>query len=197
LDDFETPPVTPRNNTASARLCFLETTVLNSDKIKTQFGSYGVEVLWQNETLRLANLYSVHGEARICRTLAVTHFMLPVNSALATSDQQIRAGQSIGATLRADGFTVYRSCSVLTHTTAGARFAAITGKSVPVGAALAVQIYSLGAARGGVTLDYAAIAEAYHPEHVSPDLTLPTLHDVLGQMERPRRLALSTLSDAL
>ena len=46
------------------------TPTLNSDAIKATFGSYGVEVISQGESTRVANLYSLSGDAKICRTLA-------------------------------------------------------------------------------------------------------------------------------
>ena len=55
---------------------------MNSDAIKATFGSYGVEVISQSESTRVANLYSLSGDAKICRTLAVTEFVLPMDPAL-------------------------------------------------------------------------------------------------------------------
>ena len=82
------------------------TPTLNSDAIKATFGSYGVEVISQSESTRVANLYSLSGDAKICRTLAVTEFVLPMDPALTEAHRLIRAGGSIGATLRSAGFTI-------------------------------------------------------------------------------------------
>ena len=79
---------------------------LNSDVIRERFGSYGVEVLSQNDELRVANLFSGEGNSKVSRTLAVTMFVLPRDSRLDASDQVIRAGGSIGASLRKAGFVV-------------------------------------------------------------------------------------------
>ena len=77
---------------------------LNSDVIRERFGSYGVEVLSQSDEIRVANLFSGEANSKVSRTLAVTVFVLPRDSRLDASDQVIRAGGSIGASLRNAGF---------------------------------------------------------------------------------------------
>lgn len=180
-----------------AQLRFLEAIALNSDQIQARFGSYGVSVLSQNETMRLANLYSAHDGVQICRTLAVTRFILPVHPALADSDQRIRTGHSIGATLRADGFRVIRSDALFTRSESGDGVAALTAGTVAVGTMLAVQLYSLSAVSANERLPYATIAEAYHPEHISPELSSATLEEAISQTMGERQLALRTLQQAL
>lgn len=183
--------------TLLTRSRFFGKTALNSDQIQAQFGSYGVAVLTQTETLRLANLYSTHSGIRICRTLAVTHFVVPVHPLLKASDTRIRAGQSIGATLRADGFTVIRSDALMTHTKAGDQFSSLAGGTVPKDSTLAVQVYSLTAMNSERRLCYAVIAEAYHPAHIAPQISHPALADVLTQTEGHRYTALEALEAAL
>ena len=144
------------------------TPTLNSDAIKATFGSYGVEVISQSESTRVANLYSLSGDAKICRTLAVTEFVLPMDTALTEAHRLIRAGGSIGATLRSAGFTINKKLLVKTETAAGDEFASLTHGSVLVGAPLYTKVYALFAQQGGRQIPYAVIAEAYHPEHFPP-----------------------------
>ena len=144
------------------------TPTLNSDAIKATFGSYGVEVISQSESTRVANLYSLSGDAKICRTLAVTEFILPMDPALTEAHRLIRAGGSIGATLRSAGFTINKKLLVKTETAAGDEFESLTHGSVPVGAPLYTKVYALFAQQGGLQIPYAVIAEAYHPEHFPP-----------------------------
>ena len=149
--------------------CWAEVTpTLNSDAIKATFGSYGVEVISQSESTRVANLYSLSGDAKICRTLAVTEFILPMDPALTEAHRLIRAGGSIGATLRSAGFTINKKLLVKTETAAGDEFESLTHGSVPVGAPLYTKVYALFAQQGGLQIPYAVIAEAYHPEHFPP-----------------------------
>jgi hypothetical protein len=44
--------------------------LLNSERIAAAFGSYGVEVVAQDDTLRISNLYSTEAGVTTCRTFA-------------------------------------------------------------------------------------------------------------------------------
>ena len=144
------------------------TPTLNSDAIKATFGSYGVDVINQSESTRVANLYSLSGDAKICRTLAVTEFVLPTDPALTEAHRLIRAGGSIGATLRSAGFTINKKLLIKTETVAGDEFVSLTHGSVLLGAPLYTKVYALFAQQDGLQIPYAVIAEAYHPEHFPP-----------------------------
>ena len=144
------------------------TPTLNSDAIKATFGSYGVEVISQSESTRVANLYSLSGDAKICRTLAVTEFVLPMDPALTEVHRLIRAGGSIGATLRSAGFTINKKLLIKTETAAGDEFVSLTHGSVLVGSPLYTKVYALFAQQDDRQIPYAVIAEAYHPEHFPP-----------------------------
>ena len=144
------------------------TPTLNSDAIKATFGSYGVDVINQSESTRVANLYSLSDDAKICRTLAVTEFVLPTDPALAEAHRLIRAGGSIGATLRSAGFTINKKLLIRTETVAGDEFVSLTHGSVLLGAPLYTKVYALFAQQDGLQIPYAVIAEAYHPEHFPP-----------------------------
>lgn len=144
------------------------TPTLNSDAIKATFGSYGVEVISQSEYTRVANLYSVSGDAKICRTLAVTEFVLPMDPSLKEAHRLIRAGGSIGATLRSAGFNINKKRLIKTETAAGDEFVRLTHGSVLKGAPLYTKVYALFAQQGSRQIPYAVIAEAYHPEHFPP-----------------------------
>ena len=144
------------------------TPALNSDAIKATFGSYGVEIISQTESNRVANLYSLSDDAKICRTLAVTEFVLPTDPALTEAHRLIRAGGSIGATLRSASFTINKKLLIKTETTAGDEFVNLTHGSVQVGAPLYTKVYALFAQQDSRQIPYAVIAEAYHPEHYPP-----------------------------
>ena len=174
---------------------------LNSDQITQRFGSYAVEVMSQSESLRLANLYSTHDGVKICRTLALTAFQLPVAEDLMEADAAIREGASIGATLRAAGWRVVKSDAAFAIATAGQQFAELSAGTVDVGSAVAVQVYSLQVSNGETRHPYAVIAEAYHPEHI------PAGHDwqqaarpieqVIESVPTTQKEALSALASAL
>lgn len=76
---------------------------LNSEIIAATFGSYGVEVLFENNQSRLSNLYS---DDKVMRTCAIVDYSLPIHASLAQAHKEIIAGGSIGATLKKHGFSL-------------------------------------------------------------------------------------------
>ena len=169
---------------------------LNSDLIRQRFGNYQVDVLRQSETSRVANLYSVKSGTQICRTLAVTHFVEPVDTALIGADKKIRSGQSIGATLRAQGFEVSKRLLVATEGTTGAKFEALAPDVAP-GTILSIKVYVLKASDPSLHADYAVIAEAYHPEHIPPDLAMDAHNSANGALAVTAKQVLSDLMQQL
>ena len=144
------------------------TPTLNSDAIKATFGSYGVEVIDQAAGTRVANLYSWHDADKVCRTLAVTEFMQPVDESLLESHKAIVAGASIGATLRAAGFTINKKLLIKTEVPANDSFVALANGTTTVGTPLFTKVYALFAETSDSSIPYAVIAEAYHPAHFPP-----------------------------
>ena len=144
------------------------TPTLNSDAIKATFGSYGVTILNQTESTRVANLHSTHSGREICRTLAVTEFVLPMDPKLSLEHEKIRAGGSIGATLRDAGFSINKKLLIKTEIVAGPAFGQLSNQTVEPGTPLATRGYALFAQSSGRAIPYAIIAEAYHPAHQPP-----------------------------
>lgn len=144
------------------------TPTLNSDAIKATFGSYGVEVIDQAAGTRVANLYSRHGADKVCRTLAVTEFTQPIDASLSDSHKTIVAGASIGATLRAAGFTINKKLLIKTEIPANQAFVALANGTTTEGTPLFTRVYALFAVTNGISKPYAVIAEAYHPAHFPP-----------------------------
>ena len=74
--------------------------LLNSQRIKLIFGNYGVELLLQEDSVRISNLHS-NG---VMRTCAIVHFSLPVPSWLQDTHKKIYNGGTIGQMIKDDGF---------------------------------------------------------------------------------------------
>ena len=144
------------------------TPTLNSDAIKATFGSYGVEVIDQAAGTRVANLYSGQGADKVCRTLAVTEFTQPIDESLLESHKKIVAGASIGATLRAAGFTINKKLLIKTEVPANEAFVALANGTTTVSTSLFTKVYALFAETSDSSIPYAVIAEAYHPAHFPP-----------------------------
>ena len=81
----------------------------------------------------------------------------------------VEAGGSIGATLRAAGFTINKQLLIKTETAAGDQFVSLAQGSLLVGAPLYTKVYALFAQQKNLQIPYAVIAEAYHPEHFPPN----------------------------
>jgi len=64
---------------------------LNSERIRQTFGSYGVDVLANDENRRVSSLYSSAGSDKTTRTYAVVDFIGAAKSALRTEHALIEA----------------------------------------------------------------------------------------------------------
>ncbi|MBU02256.1 MAG: hypothetical protein CME55_03085 [Halieaceae bacterium] len=172
---------------------------VNSEQIRARFGSYAVRVLHQDEHYRLANLCSHHDGVDICRTLAVTHFMMPAPAPLSEVDTLIRQGQSIGSTLKDAGLALSRNMLAEGHTSCGDGFSRVAGDHALTGSELVVRLYELFAGPEESSLElYATIAEAHHPQHVPVDDDMPDLADIpSGNWGENARVALEQLLAAV
>jgi len=174
-----------------------ENTLLNSDQIMQKFGSYGVEVLTQSDGVRLANLYSQHDQLAICRTLAVTRFHEPTPSSLAEADSHIRQGESIGMTLKEAGWSVDKHVATECLAPAGKYFESLTAGTVPRGTEITVRVYTLRTTQGEQSVDYAAIAEAYHPAHITSESSQHCTTETWQRLSELEAEALSALLKSL
>ena len=138
--------------------------LLNSERIATVFGSYGVEVLEQDDAVRVSNLYSGDGADRTCRTFAVVRYASTVDPAVRAEHAAIVAGGSLGAVFEAAGWEVRKTHLSYGQRAASARLAALM--QVDAGAALAEHVYVLDVEKDGRTVEYAALVEIHHPDYL-------------------------------
>lgn len=78
--------------------------LLNQQRIELIFGDYKVDVLYQENNIRVSNLNS-HG---VMRTCAVVDFVLPVPDWLKATHVKIYKGASIGKAIKDDGFELVK-----------------------------------------------------------------------------------------
>ncbi len=154
---------------ALASACAGPTPILNSERIIERFGSYGVDVLAKRDDLRVTSLYSGGGVNKTTRTLAVVRFEPATGGPLATAHDEILAGGSIGATLKAHGFYVDKftlDIDQFEPTAANARYLQLMKLEVP--ASLALHAYRLRArTAAGTSVPYATIIELHHPLYLT------------------------------
>ena len=149
--------------------------LLNSERIQSCFGSYGVEVLEQNGSLRISSLYSLDGEQRITRTLAISEFAREMPEDLQPVYQSIQDGASMGSSLEAAGWRVEKRHRYFGEVPISNAFRCMSGlPESDSNQVLAVQVYDLYVARGQQKIRFALLAELHDPRY----LTLPDLRQI-------------------
>lgn len=138
--------------------------LLNSERIAAAFGSYGVQVLEQDETVRVSNLYSRTGQETTCRTFAIVRYASRIDPVLRTEHAAIVAGGSIGAVFAAQGWEVRKTHLHYGERAASMKLAALM--NVEVGTTLAEHAYVLDVVKNGRTIEYAALVEIHHPDYL-------------------------------
>jgi len=148
--------------------CVVEPELLNSERIKQRFGSYGIDVFESNDELRRSNLHSVENGKKICRTYAVVRFDNAVASVIGDEHAQILKGGSIGATFRTNGWAIYKETRYV-----GDLLLADSSPCLQELMALdetttvAMHVYRLLLKKESQIIDYATIIELHHPDYLS------------------------------
>jgi hypothetical protein len=175
--------------------------ILNSERIEQTFGSYGIDVLYSDETIRLSNLYSVHDGRRVTRTLAIVRYPDEVSPAFAAEHAAILEGGSIGATFKAAGWEVIKDYHQYFRSHLSPLLA--EAMDVPVGTPMASHAYALEIARGDQRFDYALIVEIHHPDYLQeqdlveiygPEVVIGMPDEVRVLLERGRALLETSLA---
>jgi hypothetical protein len=139
--------------------------LLNSERIEQTFGSYGIDVVYSDERLRLSNLYSLDEGRKIMRTFAIVGYPDAVERSFASEHAAIVAGGSIGATFKASGWNVVKTG----HQYFEIMLPDALAKAMHVepGTQAAADAYRLAIERRGKHFDYALIIEIHHPDYLS------------------------------
>ncbi len=138
--------------------------LLNSERIATAFGSYGIEVLEQSDAVRVSNLFSGAGGARTCRTFAIVRYAPRIDTAVSNEHAAIIAGGSIGAVFAAHGWEVRKTHLYYGELAASSKLADLM--DVAAGTPLAEHVYVLDVVKEGRTIEYAALVEIHHPDYL-------------------------------
>lgn len=169
----------------------VEPELLNSERIKARFGSYGIEILGEADGLRRANLYSEDTGTKTCRTYAVVRSNT-VPEAIAAAHDAITHGRSIGATFRDDGWTVAKRTIATTGVELDRIDPAVAAlMRLEASGRVALHLYELVINRDDLRIDYATILELHHPAYIDADalehlfpadstINRDSLHELLG-----------------
>ncbi len=141
--------------------------LLNSERIAATFGSYGIAVLSQDDSVRVSSLFTGSGEEGTCRTFAVVRYTERMDAAVSAEHASIVAGGSLGAVFAAAGWEVRKTHLRYGTQPATQRLAELM--HVPIGAPLAMHVYALDVAKDGRTLEYAALVEIHHPDYLTTE----------------------------
>ena len=140
--------------------------LLNSQRIKRLFGSYGVDVLHQDDELRISNLHSFKNESTIMRTCAIVNYCLPVAASLEDAHNAILKGGSIGATLKKNGFSITKQPIYFGET----NLPIVAKKNMDIDSdSAAVHIYCLWVSneKNAMPLEYYTIIEIHSPKYLT------------------------------
>lgn len=163
--------------------------LLNSERIKASFGSYGIEILNEAAGLRHANLFSLANGDKTCRTYAVVRSN-DVPDALAEPHEAIQGGRSIGMTLKSYGWEVAKRTIVTAELELGAIEASVAAlMRLDASGRVAVHVYELVIDNGAERIDYATILELHHPAYIDA----PTLRELFPVDSTIKRDALHEL----
>jgi hypothetical protein len=159
--------------------------LLNSERIAAAFGTYGIEVLEQDEASRVSNLYSTAGGERTCRTFAVVRYER-IGPELREEHASIVAGGSIGAVFAAAGWEVRKTHLRYGMLAATPRLSRLM--RIEAGTPLTMHVYALDVARAGRTHEYAVLAELHHPDYLSRE-ELAAIYGPADEAARPESVA--------
>lgn len=158
--------------------------LLNSERITAAFGSYGIEVLAQDDAVRVSNLYSSEAGVATCRTFAIVSYPPTVDPLVTSEHAAIVAGGSLGAVFAERGWQVRKTHLHYGEIEASVRLADLM-RIVP-GTRLAEHVYVLDVAKGDRVVEYAALVEIHHPDYLrSGDLAM-----IYGPADTATRAAL-------
>ena len=151
---------------------------LNSERIKQEFGSFGIEVIECSAERRVASLYSLENGARVCRTYADVAFNVSVVPELAVEHALVLAGQSIGAVFKGRGWSITKGHTHIGSVTLTPDDSAILSlMHLEPPQRVAVHSYVFEVRKGGSVFDYATITERHHPCY----LTAADLKAIYGE----------------
>jgi len=144
-------------------------TILNSERIESRFGNYGIDVLASDSELRHSNLFSTDARSGVSttRTLALVEYPTVISESFAAEHRQILDGGSIGATFKAAGWMVLKENLWFGDMGSSSWLEGLMRLVSP--ARLAVHVYALEIERDGARMPYARIVEVHHPDYLSLD----------------------------
>ena len=158
--------------------------LLNSERIRQKFGSYGLDILQGGEKIRVSNLYSVQNGKKTTRTLALVVYPEVIDLLLSTEHQKIINGQSIGEVFKGNGWRIKKQHVFFGEIEASSNFAGVyslMGGVAPV--ALPIHIYNFFVRKNGAEFLYASISEIHHPDYLDANDLQGIYEEEFGRLQ--------------
>ena len=145
---------------------------LNSQRIESFFGSYGIEKIDCTDSVfpdsRISNLYSIEGAHKVMRTLAIVDFNPSMDPDLLSVHEEVLNGKSIGIALQQAGWTIEKAPLYFGSTPLSSQVMEWMKESESNQSA--VHIYQLNVHRGhGILLPYCTIIEVHSPQYLNEE----------------------------
>ena len=152
---------------------FYSPELLNSERIKMKFGSYGIDVLKTSPELRISNLHSLNKAQKITRTFAVVQYPKTVNKAYSKEHQIIVGGGSIGQVFKEANWKITKRNLFFGTLPASSLYQKVYDlMGLKTQNELAIRIYQFQISKNDLSYSYATISEIHHPAYLNfNDLT--------------------------
>jgi len=142
--------------------------LLNSERIFQQFGSYGIELINQENDFRQTSLYSESEQGRVTRTFASVMFLEPVNPGIEALHERILKGASIGSTFKAEGWHIHKYGLLIDELEVKPTNQVYKLMQLQEAKSLALHLYLFSVSNASdPAKNYALIAELHHPDYMS------------------------------
>jgi len=160
--------VSPAILAAALSACTQQPELLNSERIKKQFGNYCIVALGQDAGVRRSSLDSVQDGVETCRTYAVVRFVDADIAEIEEPHQGVLAGQSIGTTFKESGWHIRKDTlhiGKVSMTESRHQISRLMRLGHVVD--LAVHAYRMTLEKGDISIEYATIVEIHHPDYMT------------------------------
>jgi len=142
--------------------------LLNSERIFQKFGSYGIELINQENDFRQTSLYSESEQGRVTRTFASVKFLEPVNPGIELLHKRILKGSSIGSTFKAESWHIDKYGLRIDELEVKPTNQVYALMQLEEPQSLALHLYLFSASKAyEPSINYALIAELHHPDYMS------------------------------
>lgn len=177
--------VAPAFTVSAAQIAGNTDAALNSDAILAKFGSYGVDIVRQDDSVRVASLYSNTNGVKTTRTLAIVLFSGAALHEVEDEHEQITDGASIGETFRNAGWQIHKSNVYLGEVRGSGGDTLIdtwlgnSGMDI-----FAIHVYDLLVSKNRQSHKYATIAEIHDDAYLTLDDLRSRYSDEASQLQR-------------